>query len=265
MGIDQRRLQQHVHLLHRPGTAGRERDRRPGDILAEIQALVSDGVSEVTLLGQNVNAYGSDFGARGAFAELLRAGGDIEGLRRLRFTSPHPRDFTDDVIAAMAETRTSCPICMPLQSGKSDDVLKRMRRFGPASSIGCAAMPEAAITTDIIVGFPETEADFEDTLGSYGEALRWLLHVQYSNASCTPAARWRTRYRPMVAALPTSLSMSPTRSPGRRPEAAGPRGGGVMLNLPRWSQDGATHPSLTGRARDNRLVPGSCRCEPGAG
>ena len=117
-----------------PSLRGKEKDRRPGDILAEVQTLVDDGVSEVTLLGQNVNAYGVHFEDptlerdRSAFSKLLRACGDIEGLERVRFTSPHPAEFTSDVIDAMAETHNVCPqLHMPLQSG-SDKVLKGMRR-----------------------------------------------------------------------------------------------------------------------------------------
>src|SRR4249919_4405051 len=111
-----------------PSLRGREEDRRPGDVLAEIRALVSDGVLEVTLLGQNVNSYGVGFGDRTAFGRLLRACGEIDGLERVRFTSPHPADFTDDVIEAMAATHNVMPqLHMPLQSG-SDDVLRRMRR-----------------------------------------------------------------------------------------------------------------------------------------
>ena len=111
-----------------PSLRGRETDRRPGDILAEVEALVAEGVQEITLLGQNVNAYGVEFGDRQAFAKLLRACGQVEGLERVRFTSPHPKDFTDDVIAAMAETPNVMPqLHMPLQSG-SDRVLKAMRR-----------------------------------------------------------------------------------------------------------------------------------------
>src|SRR5262249_62359863 len=107
---------------------GRERDRRPGEILAEVEALVADGVLEVTLLGQNVNSYGVELGDRYAFGKLLRACGGIDGLERVRFTSPHPKDFTSDVIAAMAETPNVChSLHMPLQSG-SDAVLKAMRR-----------------------------------------------------------------------------------------------------------------------------------------
>ena len=154
-----------------PTLRGKEKDRRPGDVLAEIRALVAEGVSEVTLLGQNVNSYGVEFGDRLAFAKLLRACGEIEGLERVRFTSPHPADFTDDVIAAMAETPNVMPqLHMPLQSG-SDRMLKAMRRsYRQAKYLGIidrvrAAMPDAAITTDIIVGFPgETEEDFLETM-----------------------------------------------------------------------------------------------------
>src|SRR5262249_52999876 len=144
---------------------------RPPDVLAEIGMLVAEGVVEITLLGQNVNSYGVGFGDRLAFGKLLRACGAIDGLERVRFTSPHPRDFTDDVIAAMAETPNVMPqLHMPLQSG-SDAVLRGMRRAYRRDKYLAiidrvrAAMPEAAITTDIIVGFPgETEQDFRDTL-----------------------------------------------------------------------------------------------------
>src|SRR3954453_14224205 len=154
-----------------PSLRGVEKDRRPGDILNEIRALVDEGVPEVTLLGQNVNAYGVEFGDRRAFSRLLRSCGGVEGLERVRFTSPHPAEFTDDVIAAMAETPNVMPsLHMPLQSG-SDRVLKAMRRsYRQDKYLGIidrvrAAIPDAAITTDIIVGFPgETEDDFRATL-----------------------------------------------------------------------------------------------------
>src|SRR5262249_10087342 len=150
-----------------PALRGRERDRRPGDVLAEVEALVADGVLEVTLLGQNVNSYGVEFGDKLAFGKLLRACGDVDGLERVRFTSPHPAYFTDDVIDAMAQTTNVAPhLHMPLQSG-SDAVLRAMRRYyrrdrylGIVERVR-AAMPDAAISTDIIVGFPgETDADF---------------------------------------------------------------------------------------------------------
>ena len=165
-------------------------------MLAEVAALVAEGVLEVTLLGQNVNSYGVEFGDRFAFGKLLRACGEIEGLERVRFTSPHPKDFTDDVIAAMAETPAVChQLHMPLQSG-SDDVLRRMRRaYRQERYLGIidrvrAAMPDAAITTDIIVGFPgETAEDFQETLKVVREArFSGAFTFQYSKRPGTPAA-----------------------------------------------------------------------------
>ena len=165
-------------------------------MLAEIRALVDSGVVEVTLLGQNVNSYGRSFGDRFAFGKLLRACGEIDGLERVRFTSPHPRDFTADVIEAMAETPNVMPqLHMPMQSG-SDAVLKAMRRsYRQARYLQIiadvrAAMPDAAITTDIIVGFPgETEADFEQTLDAVRAARFASAYTfQYSPRPGTPAA-----------------------------------------------------------------------------
>ncbi|MQA09274.1 MAG: tRNA (N6-isopentenyl adenosine(37)-C2)-methylthiotransferase MiaB [Pseudonocardiaceae bacterium] len=179
-----------------PSLRGRERDRRPGEVLAEVEALVAEGVLEVTLLGQNVNSYGAEFGDRQAFSKLLRACGEVDGLERVRFTSPHPKDFTDDVIAAMAETPNVCPqLHMPLQSG-SDRVLKAMRRsYRSTRFLGILdkvrdAMADAAITTDIIVGFPgETEEDFQATLDVVREArFSSAFTFQYSKRPGTPAA-----------------------------------------------------------------------------
>ena len=179
-----------------PSLRGKERDRRPGEILAEIEALVADGVIEITLLGQNVNTYGVEFGDKGAFAKLLRACGQIEGLERVRFTSPHPAAFTDDVIEAMAETPNVMPsLHMPLQSG-SDRILKEMRRsYRSEKFLGIIdrvrdAIPDAAITTDIIVGFPgETEEDFLETM-RVAESSRFAAAYtfQYSIRPGTPAA-----------------------------------------------------------------------------
>lgn len=181
-----------------PALRGKERDRRPEEILDEIRALVAEGVIEVTLLGQNVNTYGVEFGDRGAFAKLLRACGDIEGLERVRFTSPHPAAFTDDVIEAMAQTPNVMPqLHMPLQSG-SDRILKEMRRSYRSEKYLAildrvrAAMPNAAISTDIIVGFPgETEEDFEETVRVV-EAARFAVAYtfQYSKRPGTPAAEF---------------------------------------------------------------------------
>ena len=179
-----------------PALRGKEKDRRPGEILAEVEALVAEGVTEITLLGQNVNAYGVEFGDRQAFSKLLRACGEIEGLERVRFTSPHPAEFTDDVIEAMAETPNVMPsLHMPLQSG-SDKVLRDMRRsYRQSKYLGIiervrAAIPDAAITTDIIVGFPgETEEDFQATLDVVRAArFSAAFTFQYSKRPGTPAA-----------------------------------------------------------------------------
>ena len=178
-----------------PALRGKERDRRPGEILAEIEALVAEGVIEITLLGQNVNTYGVEFGDKGAFAKLLRACGQIQGLERVRFTSPHPAAFTDDVIEAMAETPNVMPsLHMPLQSG-SDRILKEMRRsYRSEKYLGIldrvrAAIPEAAITTDIIVGFPgETEEDFQATIDLTTKAEFAAAYTyKYSIRPGTPA------------------------------------------------------------------------------
>src|SRR5919106_1601843 len=151
-----------------PAVRGREKSRRMGDIVDEVQALVADGVVEVTLLGQNVNSYGRDLSGRPLFSELLRALDDVEGLERVRFMSPHPKDFRADTVAAMAECRTVCEhIHLPLQSG-SDRVLRRMkraytrRRYLEKVHMVREAIPDIAVSTDIIVGFPgETEDDFQ--------------------------------------------------------------------------------------------------------
>ncbi|MDR2567053.1 MAG: tRNA (N6-isopentenyl adenosine(37)-C2)-methylthiotransferase MiaB [Bifidobacteriaceae bacterium] len=189
-----------------PSLRGRERDRRPGDILAEVEAVVASGAVEVTLLGQNVNSYGAEFGDRGAFAKLLRAVGQVRGLERLRFTSPHPAAFSDDVIAAMAETPVVArQLHMPLQSG-SDRILRAMRRsYRAARFLGVlervrAAMPDAAISTDVIVGFPgETEADFQATLDLVAEArFASAFTFQYSIRPGTPAATMPDQVPPQV-------------------------------------------------------------------
>ncbi|MBP6083912.1 MAG: tRNA (N6-isopentenyl adenosine(37)-C2)-methylthiotransferase MiaB [Candidatus Planktophila sp.] len=189
-----------------PTLRGIEKDRSEEDILREIRALVSQGVIEITLLGQNVNAYGVDFGDRQAFAKLLRKCGDIEGLERVRFMSPHPRDFTDDVIEAMAETHNVMPhLHMPLQSG-SDRILQSMRRSYRSDRYlkilenVRSAIPHASITTDIIVGFPgETEEDFQATLDLCTEAQFAAAYTyQYSIRPGTPAATMPDQISPAV-------------------------------------------------------------------
>jgi tRNA-2-methylthio-N6-dimethylallyladenosine synthase len=152
-----------------PAVRGRETSRRPGEVLAEVQRLAAGGVREVTLLGQNVNSYGRDVGS--SFSELLRAVDGVDGIERIRFTSPHPKDFRRDVIDAMAECTAVCEHAhLPLQSG-STRILKAMRRtysrerYLRLVSELRAAIPDLALTTDIIVGFPgETEDDFLETL-----------------------------------------------------------------------------------------------------
>jgi tRNA-2-methylthio-N6-dimethylallyladenosine synthase len=156
-----------------PSTRGREVSRDPGELVAEVEALAADGVREVTLLGQNVNSYGRDLpkGTRIEFSELLSRVDGVEGIERIRYTSPHPKDMREDVIRAHAELPALCEhIHLPLQSGSSA-VLKRMRRtydrrrYMDRVALIREHVPDCAITTDIIVGFPgETEADFEQTL-----------------------------------------------------------------------------------------------------
>ncbi|MET1006400.1 MAG: tRNA (N6-isopentenyl adenosine(37)-C2)-methylthiotransferase MiaB [Propionibacteriaceae bacterium] len=245
-----------------PALRGKETDRRPGDILAEIKALVAEGVQEITLLGQNVNAYGVEFHDRYAFAKLLRACGEVAGLERVRFTSPHPKDFTSDVIAAMAETPNVMPqLHMPLQSG-SDAVLKAMRRSYRSERYlriideVREAMPAAAITTDIIVGFPgETEADFQQTLDVVAASrFAAAFTFQYSIRPGTPAATMpdqipkavvQERYERLVEVVEAHAWQENLKQVGETVE--------VMFADGEGRKDSATA-RMSGRARDNRLV-----------
>src|SRR4051812_42563721 len=245
-----------------PALRGKEKDRRPGEILAEVEALVAEGVLEVTLLGQNVNSYGVEFGDRFAFGKLLRATGGIDGLERVRFTSPHPKDFTDDVIAAMAETPNVChSLHMPLQSG-SDAVLKAMRRsYRSEKYLGIidkvrASMPDAAITTDIIVGFPgETEDDFQRTLEVVRQArFSSAFTFQYSKRPGTPAATMddqlskqvvQERYERLIALLEEITWAENKKLVGRTVE--------VLVAVGEGRKDERTG-RMSGRARDGRLV-----------
>ncbi|HEX4697906.1 MAG TPA: tRNA (N6-isopentenyl adenosine(37)-C2)-methylthiotransferase MiaB [Actinomycetes bacterium] len=260
-----------------PSLRGTEKDRRPGDVLAEVEALVAEGVIEVTLLGQNVNSYGVEFGDRLAFGKLLRACGEIDVLERVRFTSPHPKDFTDDVIAAMAETPNVMPsLHMPLQSG-SDRVLKAMRRsYRRDRYLGIidrvrTAIPDAAITTDVIVGFPgETDDDFAQTLDVVREAkFAGAFTFQYSPRPGTPAAALdeqvpkavvQERYERLLALQDDVSWAENTRQVGRTVD--------VLVAEGEGRKDGATH-RLSGRAPDNRLVhfsmptPAGARPRPG--
>jgi tRNA-2-methylthio-N6-dimethylallyladenosine synthase len=263
-----------------PSLRGKELDRSPDGILAEVRALVDQGVLEVTLLGQNVNAYGVSFADRntprdrGAFAALLRECGQIDGLERVRFTSPHPAEFTDDVIEAMAQTANVCPaLHMPLQSG-SDRILRAMRRSYRADRyLGIidrvrAAMPHAAITTDIIVGFPgETEDDFAGTLEVVRQArFAAAFTFQYSRRPGTPAADLdgqlpkevvQERYQRLID-LQEAISFE---------ENAALIGSTVELLVATGEgrKDAATA-RMSGRARDGRLVhftPGDVEVRPG--
>jgi tRNA-2-methylthio-N6-dimethylallyladenosine synthase len=245
-----------------PSLRGKEQDRRPGEILAEIEALVVQGVIEITLLGQNVNTYGVEFGDRLAFGKLLRACGEIEGLERVRFTSPHPAAFTEDVILAMAETPNVMPsLHMPLQSG-SDRVLKAMRRSYRSGKFLRILeqvrehIPDAAITTDIIVGFPgETEEDFEGTLEVVREArFSSAFTFQYSIRPGTPAATMEGQVPKQVVqerfdrliALQEEVSWAENRNlEGREVE---------VLVAPSEGRKDAETRRLSGRVRDNRLV-----------
>ncbi len=154
-----------------PSTRGRELSRPPDELVAEVRSMAADGVREVTLLGQNVNAYGRDLPARRTFAELLGLLDGVEGIERIRYTSPHPKDMREDVIRAHVELQSVCEhIHLPLQSGSSR-ILKAMRRtYDRRRYLDRVALirehiPDASLTTDIIVGFPgETEEDFEQTL-----------------------------------------------------------------------------------------------------
>jgi tRNA-2-methylthio-N6-dimethylallyladenosine synthase len=245
-----------------PSLRGKEKDRRPGEILSEVQALVDDGALEVTLLGQNVNTYGVEFGDKAAFSKLLRACGKIEGLERVRFTSPHPAAFTDDVILAMAETHNVMPqLHMPLQSG-SDSILKAMRRsYRSEKYLGILdrvreAMPEASISTDIIVGFPgETEQDFQDTLDVVRKSRFSIAYTfQYSKRPGTPAAEMeeqipkevvQERYERLLEVVNQVAWDENLKQIGKEVE--------VLVANGEGRKDAQTH-RMSGRAKDNRLV-----------
>jgi len=244
-----------------PSLRGKQRDRRPGEVLAEIEAVAAQGVTEVTLLGQNVNSYGVGFGERGAFARLLRAAGAVEGIERVRFTSPHPAAFTQDVIDAMAETPEVMPsLHMPLQSG-SDTVLRAMRRsYRSARFLRILddvreRMPEAAITTDLIVGFPgETEEDFQATLDVVEQArFASAFTFEYSPRPGTPAADLeqvpvevvKDRYRRLDELVRRITHEENVRQEGRVVD--------VLVAEGEGRRDAVTA-RVSGRAADNRLV-----------
>ncbi|HYU58584.1 MAG TPA: tRNA (N6-isopentenyl adenosine(37)-C2)-methylthiotransferase MiaB [Actinomycetota bacterium] len=271
-----------------PLVRGRQRSRPLGEILAEVQGLGRDGVVEVTLLGQNVNTYGRDLhvpgsAARPRFGELLRAVDGVAGIRRVRFTSPHPHDFTPDVIEAMAECAAVCEhIHFPLQSG-SDRVLADMRRsYRVARYLGWlerirGAIPGIAVTTDVIVGFPgETEDDFAETLRTV-EAARFdaAFTFQYSPRPGTaagtrddqvPAEVVTERFSRLVA-LQEAISMERNRAlegasvevliegAGRKGGAQGRTRTNKVVNLPGADLEPGTFVSaLVERAHPHHLT-----------
>lgn len=245
-----------------PSLRGKEKDRKAGEILDEINSLVAEGVLEVMLLGQNVNSYGVEFGDKYAFGKLLRACREIKGLERVRFISPHPKDFTDDVIAAMAETSNIMPhLHMPLQSG-SDAILASMKRsYRTNKYLGILervrkAIPDAAITTDIIVGFPgETEQDFQDTIDLVRQArFATAFTYKYSIRPGTPAAEMPNQVDPEVIAqryerlteVVNQVTLEENQMQiGKIVE--------VLVTNHEGKKDDA-NAKLSGRAKDNRLV-----------
>lgn len=189
-----------------PSVRGSEISRRPGDVIREVEAAASQGVVEVTLLGQNVNTYGRDLAIDGkrrpVFAELLRRVGEVEGIRRIRFTSPHPADMSEDVAHAMAETAAVCEqLHFPLQSGSRGVLAAMHRGYTPERYLERLAMlrshiPDLTVSTDVIVGFPgESDADFEQTLEVVREArFDSAFMFVFSSRPGTAAAEMEDRF-----------------------------------------------------------------------
>jgi tRNA-2-methylthio-N6-dimethylallyladenosine synthase len=242
-----------------PSVRGREVSRPMGDILGEIRSVVDHGVTEVSLLGQNVNSYGRDLTGRSIFSELLYAVNDIPGIRRIRYTSPHPKDFKEDTARAMAECDAVCEhLHFPLQSG-SDPVLRRMKRaYSRASYLEKVEMaretiPELALTTDIIVGFPgETDDDFDDTM-SLVEQVRYdsAYMFQFSSRPGTAAAEMDELPKPVVQQRFDRLLAAQERISLERNQAM--LGEIVELTIERTSSKKDAN-RATGRTRTNKLV-----------
>ncbi len=252
-----------------PSLRGPEKSRRLGEIAGEVRDLVADGVREVTLLGQNVNSYGRDLVREGAdasgrrnrtlFAELLYALGEIDGLQRVRFTSPHPKDFTSDVFAAMRDVPNVCEqLHLPLQSG-SDRVLRRMQRsYRSARYLDLVAearetIPGLAISTDIIVGFPgETEEDFQDTL-RVAEAARFdsTFTFKYSKRPGTKAVELDGHVAPDVVDERFDRLTRLTRGLAA---ASCARQVGRVAELLIEGPSKTNEHRMSGRTRENRLV-----------
>ncbi|MFO8076848.1 MAG: tRNA (N6-isopentenyl adenosine(37)-C2)-methylthiotransferase MiaB [Actinomycetota bacterium] len=253
-----------------PALRGPEKSRELGDILAEVRALVADGVREVSLLGQNVNSYGADLLRHGLvpagegrgrtmFAELLHALGEVDGLERIRFTSPHPKDITSDVFAAMRDVPAVCEhLHLPLQSG-SDRVLRAMRRsyrsrrFLDLVAEARETIPGLAISTDLIVGFPgETEEDFAETLRvAEAAAFDAAFTFEYSPRPGTPAAEMADQLPPEVVSERYQRLASLTRDLALRGNA---RQVGTVAELLLEGPSKTDPARLSGRTRSNRLV-----------
>ena len=246
-----------------PIVRGREVSRRLGDVVRELEELAADGVTEITLLGQNVNSYGRDLGAgqyAPRFADLLRAVDAVDGIRRIRYTSPHPKDLRPETIAAMAECDAVCEhLHLPLQAG-SDRTLARMHRGYTAErylrKLAAArdALPDLAVTTDLIVGFPgETEDDFEATLAVVEEARYDAAYTfVFSPRPGTPAAEMTDALVPTEVAQERMLQLVEVveRHALRCHEARIGRAEEVLVDGPSKKDPSV----LAGRTRQNKLV-----------
>jgi len=253
-----------------PSTRGREVSRPPGELIEEIERLAADGVREVTLLGQNVNSYGRDLPRerKTKFSELLAMVDAVDGIERVRYTSPHPKDMREDVIRAHAELPTLCEhIHLPLQAGSSR-ILKAMRRtydrgrYMDRVALIREHVPDCALTTDIIVGFPsETEADFQETLevveeARYDSAFTFIFSPRRGTSAADlpeqlPHAVKRERMERLVAAVQRIATERAQRFVGRTVE--------VLVEGP-----SRTDPSkLRGRTRHNKTVNFSGLAQPG--
>ncbi|HEV8299192.1 MAG TPA: tRNA (N6-isopentenyl adenosine(37)-C2)-methylthiotransferase MiaB [Acidimicrobiales bacterium] len=244
-----------------PAVRGAEISRPFDDLVAEVEGLAAAGVTEVTLLGQNVNSYGRDITRRRPlFAELLRAVGAVPGIRRVRFTSPHPKDLRPETIAAMAETHTVCEhLHLPLQSG-SDRVLKAMHRGYTAErylaklAAARAAVPDLAVSTDIIVGFPgETDEDFARTLevaaaAEYDSAFTFV----FSPREGTEAAKMTDRFVPHDVCVERFDALRVVIERSGRAKHAGRVGRSEEVVVEGPSKRDPQ--LLTGRTRQNKLV-----------
>jgi tRNA-2-methylthio-N6-dimethylallyladenosine synthase len=253
-----------------PAVRGREQSRRPGDVVAEVMSLASDGVREITLLGQNVNSWGRDLAPdiRTEFGELLRACDAIDGIERIRFTSPHPKDFREPVLTAMAECGSVCEhVHLPLQSG-SDRILKAMRRTYDGDRYLKlverlrASIPDLALGTDVIVGFPgEKERDFRDTLElveavGFDSAFTFIFSPRSGTEAATlpdhvPADTKRERLERLVEVVQRSAARRNAERIGRVEE--------VLVEGPSRT-DAAL---LRGRTRRNTTVNFSGDARPG--